>query len=107
MRQIEIKDHAKQELSVVIDSRRVTFLVWYSSVTNRWSFDLSLDGEPILTGRRIVVGVDMLAAFNLGIGAIFALTDASLTDPNRDALPEGSVKIFHATQDEIDAAVAS
>jgi hypothetical protein len=75
--------------------------------TDRWSFDLSLDDLPVLHGRRVVIGADLLAAFNLGIGVIFAAPIKQGSVPDRSALPAGEVRIFQASQDEIDAAVPS
>lgn len=107
MREIKIIDHARQRFAVVLNNRRVTFEVWYSRYTNRWSFDLMIDNGPILQGRRIVLGVDLLRPFNFGVGAVFALADLEGAEPGRDELPRGAVRLYHATQEEIDAAVAA
>ncbi|QIG74970.1 hypothetical protein EVC26_051 [Rhizobium phage RHph_I72] len=106
MIEFKILNEPKQRFSVILAERRVTFDIWYNQTSDRWSFDMALDGEPVLSGRRIVTGVDLLAPFNFDIGALFAFS--SLGDvPNRDNLPNGVTKLYYATQDEIDAAVAA
>lgn len=94
----------KQKSSLILAGRRVSFRFWYNQVSERWSFDVALDGADVVTGRRIVTGVDLLAPFNLGIGAVFALSTNG-EEPTRDALMNGTVRLYHATQEEIDASV--
>lgn len=106
MIEIKVVDEPKQKFSLLLNGRRVTFLLWFSGVTNRWSFDLSLDNGPVIRGRRIVTGVDLLAPFGLGIGVLFAFSETG-AEPTRENLPLGIVKLYHTTQEEIDAAVAA
>lgn len=106
MIEFQIRDQAHQKFSVILNRRRVTMKLWYSTYNDRWSMDISIDGEPVLTGRRIVTGSDLLAPFNLGIGVIFAFSEGN-NEPGRDQLPQGLVKLYHTTQEEIDATVAA
>jgi hypothetical protein len=104
MIEIHLTDNARQKLSVLMGQRRTTLVVWYSDFTGRWSFDLAVDDEPVLTGRRMVAGIDLLAPFDLGLGVLFV--DAT-ENPGRDSFVNGAAKLYHATQAEIDAALAS
>src|SRR5690606_42032941 len=52
-------------------------------------------------GRRIVTGIDMLAPFNLGIGAMFALAEKDGAVPDRNNLPRGIVRLYHASEAEM------
>lgn len=106
MIEFNIIDEPKQKFSLLLNRRRVTFTIWYNQTSDRWTFDLALDNEPVLHGRRIVTGVDLLAPYNLGIGVLFAFSDTDQV-PDRDNLPLGIVKMYHTTQEEIDAAVAA
>jgi hypothetical protein len=106
MIEFKIVDEPKQKFSLVLNGRRVTFLLWYSRISGRWSFDLSIDNGPVIRGRRIVTGVDLLAPFNLGIGILFAFSETG-AEPTRENLPLGIVKLYHTTQEEVDAAVAA
>lgn len=107
MIQFRILDEPRQKFSVLLNRRRVTFEIWYSLTSDRWSFDLSVDGAPVLHGRRIVTGVDLLAPFNLGIGILFALPVTPGAVPNRAGLPLGEVRLYHTTREEVDASMAA
>ena len=106
MIQIEIIDEPKQKFSLILNSRRVTFELWYSVFNDRWSLDLSIDGDKVLHGRKIVTGIDLLEAFDFGIGVIFAWSNGNQA-PTRENLPLGLVRLYHTTREEIDAAVAT
>lgn len=106
MIEFRIVDEPKQKFSVLLNNRRVTFTLWYNTSSDRWSFDLALDDEPIFFGRRIVTGVDLLAQYELDIGVLFAFSESGEV-PDRTNLPLGLVKLYYTTQEEIDAAVAA
>jgi len=106
MIEFPITDAADQQFGAVLNNRRVTLRLRYNVTTDRWSFNLSIDDTPVLHGRRIVQGVDLLAAFDFGIGAIFAYSTDESSEANRDNLPSGVVRLYHATAAEIEAATA-
>lgn len=105
MIEFEIADHADQKFATTLNNRRVSMRLRHNPTNDRWSLDFSIDGEAVLHGRRIVSGSDLLAAFNLGIGAIFALPEGDDL-PGRTQLPQGRVKLYHATSEELSEAVA-
>lgn len=107
MIELPVLDEADQQFGAILTNRRVTIRLRYNRTTDRWAFDLSIDDLPVLRGRRIVLGVDLLAAFDFGIGAIFAFPAVEGALPNRTGLPAGRVKLYHATDDEIAAALAA
>lgn len=107
MIEFRILDEPRQKFSVVLNRRRVTFELWYNVTTQRWSMDLAIDGAPVLHGRRIVTGVDLLAPFSFGIGILFAWPEVTGAVPDRQALPLGTVRLYHTTQEEVDASVAA
>ena len=102
----KIVDSADQQFSAIVGTNRVTLRLRWNLTSGRWSLDVAIDDLPILTGRRVVSGVDLLAPFGLGIGAIFALPAVPGALPGRTELPDASVRLYHATQDEIDAVAA-
>lgn len=106
MIEFTIIDESDQQFSAVLNGQRVTIRMWYATFNDRWSIDISVDGEPKLHGRKVVAGSDLLEAFDLGIGVVFAHSEQPL-EPGRDELPDGIVKIYHATKEEIDASVSS
>ncbi|KQT52227.1 phage baseplate plug protein [Aureimonas sp. Leaf460] len=93
MIEIPVIDAPDQELSVVLSDRRCTFRLRYNQTSDRWAFDLALDDQPVLCGRRIVVGRDLFEGLGLGLGILFALGG---DDPGRDAFTTGSVRLYHA-----------
>lgn len=104
MIEFSIIDEADQQFATVLNNRRVTFRVRYNKWSDRWSFDLALDDEWVLYGRRIEMGVDLLAPFDLGLGILFATyTGTDYVDPNRANLPAGLIKLYHTTEEEIEA----
>lgn len=106
MIQIDILDESRQKFSLILSGQRVTMELMYSVLEDRWSFNLALDGEPVIHGRKMVLGVDLLAPFQLGIGVLFLHSDTGV-QPNRQNLPLGLVKLYHATQSEVDAAISA
>lgn len=107
MIQLDILDESKQKFSLILNDQRVTIQLWYSATSDRWSFDLALDGDWVLNGRKIVTGVDLIAPFQLGIGVLFAAAEKPGAVPDRTSLPLGLVRLYHATQEEVDAAVSA
>jgi len=101
MIEFSIIDEADQQFATVLEGRRVTIRLRYNVTIDRWSFDLAIDDQPVLTGRRIVTGIDMLAPFNLGIGAMFALAEKDGAVPDRNNLPRGIVRLYHASEAEM------
>lgn len=98
-----ILDEADQQFGAIMSGRRCTLRLRYNPTTDRWSFDLSIDNLPVLYGRRLVRGVDLLAPFNFGIGALFVWGPNDEV-PNRQALPNGVVGFYSATDAEVEAA---
>ncbi|MEH7876959.1 hypothetical protein V7799_04520 [Rhizobium laguerreae] len=107
MNVFNIVDYADQQFGAIINGRRVTIRLRYNATSDRWSFDLSIDNLPVLTGRRVVTGVDLLAPFDLDLGSIFAYAVTPGAVPDRAALPAGTVLLVQASEDEIAAAVAA
>lgn len=106
MIEFQIANHANQRFATVLNGKRVILNLWYAVFNDRWSIDIFIDDEPVLTGRKIVPGVDLLEAFDLDIGVIFAWSEKS-KNPGRDELPQGLVKLYHSTREEIDASMVT
>lgn len=106
MIEFNLSDDTDQKFSTTLNGQRVSIRIRYNPTNDRWSFDLSLDGNAVLHGRKIIPGTDLLKAYNFGIGAMFAFSDKG-SIPNRDNLPLGLVKLYHTTEDEINAAISS
>ena len=103
MNVFRITDHADQQFGTIIDGRRVTIRLRYNQTSDRWSFDLSIDDTPVLHGRRVVTGIDLLAPFGLGLGMLIAAAVTPSARPGRAALPAGEVRLYHLTENEAEA----
>lgn len=103
-REIPIIDAPSQAFTTTLAGRRCDFVVNYSTSDNRWSFNLDVDGIRVLSGRRIVLGVDLLAPFNLSIGNLIAAPwGDEEVEPGRTELPSGRVRLFHYDPAEVAA----
>ena len=98
-----IADAADQQFAQVINNQRVTFRLRWNLTSGFWSIDLGIDDVPVLTGLRVVLGIDLLGAYDLGLGRVFALPYKTDAKPGREELPSGDVRIYHASEDEIEA----
>lgn len=107
MQVFNIVDAADQQFSAILNERRVTFRLRYNPVSERWSVDIAVDDVPVVHGRRIVPNVDLLAPYHLGLGSLFAVVIMPGAEADRQGLPTGAVRLYHATQDEIDAAISA
>jgi hypothetical protein len=102
-RELPVISDPAQSFSTVLSGRTCSFTLRYSTWSNRWSFDLTIDGVTMLQGRRIVLGVDLLAPFSLDIGKLFAVDwEDKGVEPGRTELPSGQVRLLH--YDEADVA---
>ena len=105
MIEFKITDAARQKFSTTIDARRITLRLMYNHTLSRWSFDLAIDGDYVLYGRRVVPNTDLIEPFGFGIGVLFAYSPNGV-DPDKDALISGQTKLYQASRSEIDAALA-
>ncbi|MBN9074289.1 MAG: hypothetical protein J0H34_22355 [Rhizobiales bacterium] len=99
----KISTEPVQQFATILNDRRVTLLLRYSVTTDRWSLDLSIDDLPVLVGRRIVTGIDLLEPFDFGIGMLVAAPIKAGAKPTREDLPNGNVKLFHLLPEELSA----
>lgn len=103
-RELPIIDAPSQSFTTTLAGRRCDFVVNYSTWANRWSFDLDVDGMRVLSGRRIVLGVDLVQPFALGIGSLVAAPwGDDNAEPGRTELPSGRVRLFHVEPDAVAA----
>jgi hypothetical protein len=102
----KIIEAADQQFSATLGGKRVTIRIRYNPSINRWSMNLAIDENTVLHGRRIVTGTDLIDPFDFGIGVIFAGTDkpgGEDLEPGRLELVGGTVKLYHALQEDVDA----
>lgn len=91
-----------QKFSAIINGRRITIRLRLNPSIDRWHFDLALDGDYVLHGRRLITNTDLLAPYGFDVGVIFAHSFSNAA-PNKESLYDGAVGIFHANEDELNA----
>lgn len=93
------------EFRITLDGVKYTVELRWNARSNRWTFSLrTRDGEPLLVGRRVVVGMPLLMRGTdprMPPGDIIAVDQAGLdADPGRDDL--GSrVLLMYVTANEL------
>lgn len=107
MKELVLIDSADQQFGTILNNRRVTFRFRYNTTSDRWSFDLSIDDLPVLMGKRVVLGVNLLATTDFGIGQLFAISVTSGALPDRDSLPARLVRLYWVSDEEVEIAKAS
>lgn len=104
MIELKVIDHADQQFGAVFNGQRVTLRLRYNVISDRWSFDMALDDDWILYGRRIVNGVNFFRPFDSwDLGVFFAFPVTADSVPDRASLPAGLVRLFHVDPEELEA----
>ena len=104
MLDIPFSGAAKENLDINLGGQELTLSVRYASISDSWAMDV-LDrsvnpSTPLLTGVRIVVGVDMLAPYALELGSLYAINLTSPgNDPGREDLGS-AVRVVYLTEAE-------
>lgn len=91
--ELPILSTPSQEFSTVLNGQDCQFKVQYNRWNDRWSFDLTINDELKLSGRRIVIGTDLIQPFDLGIGELWAFRTNEGAEPDRTQLPDGLVRL--------------
>lgn len=108
MKRIPFTGYPRERITTSIEGRTISMRIRYSSESEAWHLDLAetqpgTDETPLLSGRRITLGNDLLRGLSLGLGALYAIdTTGSGVDPGAGDL--GSrVQIYHLTDAELEA----
>lgn len=107
MREFTITDDAEQEFTVILNGKRCTIRLRYNVSADRWMMDLKIDEATVLSGRRLVLDVDVIAPYDFGVGVLFISALGQDTKPDRFCFSEGRVRMFSASADEVAAALAA
>ena len=107
MIEIPLSTSPKQSLSLNLDGREITLKVRYSDLVDVWSFDLYERTDsvetPLVLGVRLVMGIDLLAQYGLGLGSVRCYAASSPgQSPSREDLGN-RVRLIYATAAEVEA----
>lgn len=103
MKKFIITEDADQRFDVVLNNKRVVLRLWYNRMTERWDLSVYNGTEPLILGKRVIAGVDLVRGYGLDIGSIFALGEGQ----GRNAFTSGELALYHATSEEIEEALAN
>ena len=74
MIELKLIDFAKQKFTATIKNQQCTFNFKYNSVMEAWTFDLTINGELMLSGRKLVNDINILKPFTkIDIGIMFSI----------------------------------
>lgn len=95
MKELVIIDEADQLFTTIIAGYRCTFRFRWNVSREFWSFDLKIGDEDVIHGRRVVVDSDLLRAYNLPLGILFAVDyEQKGNIPDRQNLPDRRIRIY-------------
>lgn len=107
MQRINLGSAPDQRVSAILDGRRFTFRFRFNAWSGRWHFDMALDDQPILYGRRVVANRNLLPEVVFP-GRLFAYVYAGDgSQPGLDDFASGAAALFYVSEDELTAALAA
>lgn len=106
MIEISVSSEHDQTFGIVLENRRVVMRLRWNVTANRYHMDLAINDTPVMVGRRVVVGADLIDQFSFGIGRIFVSGRTVDIEPTPEAFAAGEVRMLQATDAEIVAALA-
>ena len=87
---------------IELNGKQLDFRTLYNSRDGVWSFDVSENGSPLKNGISLVLGTDLLKAYNTGIGS-FVMVDTENNGVDADADSIGTRQILlYYTPEEVE-----
>ena len=107
MLEFEFSDTPDQKVAIKLESQRVSFRFRKNRTLDRVTMDVSIDGAPVLQGRKLIAGTNLLKVLSqtYGLGLLFIYSPKNLI-PTLDNLVSGQAKLYYMTLEEFNAAVA-
>lgn len=107
MQRINLTAAPDQRLSVIVDGRRSTFRFRFNAWAQRWHFDMALDDQPVIYGRRVVSGRNLIPGVVLP-GKLFAYVYAGNgSQPGLGDFASGAADLFYVGEAELETALAA
>lgn len=99
-----VEDTPYQVMEVTMNGQRVNLYLKYNTMNDHWVMDIYKDGSPLLTGRKLVLDMDLLGRYNFNLGSIICLhvtSKTTVSEPNRYNLVNGDVRLFMAWEEDV------
>ena len=95
-REIKIINAPSQRFVINVADNAMLFHFKYNTRTDRWTFDLSVNNVDVISGRKVVLNIDLLAPYGFGVGLIVAIEPENQGQlPDRNNLVNGTIRLFH------------
>ena len=99
--QIPLTTDPESTFRIKLENRQIDFRVIYNTRTERWTADISEAGVSIVYGLTLVLGTEILRAYNLNLGALIMVDTENLHfEADTDSLGSRNL-LIHYTQDEV------
>lgn len=108
MIELSVEALPDQQFATIFENRRVTLRLLWNVSADTWSLDVSVDDLPVLHGREIVTGSDLLRSIvsQVDLGVLFAAIVTPGSAPDWVGLTTGGVRLYHASRAEYDGSVS-
>lgn len=101
--ELPLTSDPSQSFTVQLGDVKYYVAARYNDRNGVWTLDLSDDAtrQPIITGMAIVLGVDLLDAYNLGIGRLIAVDGSSMSEDATASDLGVRVALYWLSPDEV------
>lgn len=103
MQELKLTDAPSQTFETRLEDQRATFTFKFNTVSQRWTFDLLINNQIVLQGRKLILDINVVMPYvHFDIGVLFC-TDPERKGnlPDRFNIPGGLVRIFTIPKEEL------
>lgn len=102
MLRLPVSNLPKQSFSFAVDGTTYGITLLYNTIDSNWFMDFAVNDKPLITGRRVVHGVNLVNGYQGCI--IFALNASGNDTPiTYDSLIAGNTRLYYTTLAELAA----
>jgi len=102
---IEIQDAPNQKISVTMADKKVDMYLKYNTLFDYWTIDIYSRNKPLISGVKLVLDIDLLQRYNLGLGSLTLLhitAKETVKEPNRYNLVNGDIRMYSFWREYVD-----
>ncbi len=103
--ELHLIDEPYQRIKTAMNGQIVELYFKYNTQTDHWTLDVYKDGKPLLSGRKLVLGIDLLGRYNFGLGSLVCshiTSKETVSEPNRYNLVNGDVRVFTVWKEDVE-----
>ena len=102
---IYVKDSANQKISVIMAKQKIDMYLKYNATFDYWTIDLYKANKLLVAGVKLVLDIDLLQRYNLGLGSLTLLHITAkevVKEPDRYNLVNGDIRIYAFWREYVD-----